>query len=184
MEFKKHSITAVIPTRGDVDCGLIFDRLRKYSEIGEIRFVLGSTPFNRYANMMASSGEYFFTQDDDCLTDLQPLIDCYEPLFVTNAMTPEHAARYAGRQTLIGFGALFNRANLGCFRDYPWERDALFYRESDRIFATVNRHKTVFPDIEILAHAHNDNRLWKQKDHVSAMHAMNKRILEVTGIAA
>lgn len=112
------------------------------------------------------------------------MLDAWEPLFVVNAMTPEHAAQYRGRQTLIGFGALFHQANLCCFRDYNWEKDSLFLRESDRIFGTVNKHKTVFPKIEILPHAHNPNRLWKQPDHLTARFAMEERIFQVTGIRA
>lgn len=184
MTLSERSVCAVIPTRGDVNCGLIYDRLRTYPEIGEIRFVIGTTPFNRYRAMMESKAEVFLTQDDDCLTDFQPLLECYQPLFVWNAMTKEHAAQYSGRQTLIGFGALLHRANLSCFADYNWGRDALFYRESDRIFATVNPHKTMFPNIEILPHAHADNRLWKQPDHVGARLAMEQRIFDVTGIRA
>jgi hypothetical protein len=181
---EKGTVCAVIPTRGDVDLGLIVDRLRTYPAIGEIRFVIGNTPFNRYLSMQECGADVFYTQDDDCVTDIQPLLDEYEPPFVVNAMTPGHAAQYKGRQTLIGFGALFHRANLSCFTDYPWEKDALFLRESDRIFGTVNEHKTVYPKIEVLQQAYNDNRLWKQPDHVPARFAMEERIFQVTGIRA
>lgn len=179
-------IAAVIPTRGDVDSSLIAARLRSYPEIKDVRFVVGTTPFNRYDVMMELRREYdvFLTQDDDCLTDMRPLIDAYDPDLVVNAMTPQHALQYPGRQTLIGFGAIFHKVALLCFTRYTWTRDALFYRESDRIFGTVNPHKTVFPEIEILPHAHNANRFWKQPDHVPSRIAMEKRIFEVTGIAA
>lgn len=165
--------------------GEIASSLLEYHEIGEVRFVCGDTPFNRYRAMMEDSGrEFFYTQDDDCVTDIRPLLLEAHEQFIVNTMTPEHAAQYPGRQTLIGFGALFHRQRLNCFRDYDWQRDALFYRESDRIFATVNPHKTVFSKIEILPHAHNGNRLWKQPDHVQARMAMEQRIFEVTGIRA
>jgi hypothetical protein len=118
------------------------------------------------------------------VTDIRPLIDAFELDVIVNAMTPEHARQYPGRQTLIGFGAIFHRNLLKCFSDYAWERDDLFYRESDRIFPTVNPHKTMITDIEILPHAHAPNRLWKQPDHLSAREAMNRRIFEVTGIRA
>jgi hypothetical protein len=181
---EKGTVCAVIPTRGDVNVGVIADRLRQYLEIGEIRFVIGDTPFNRYKVMMESPAKWFYTQDDDCLTDLAPILEAYDPSVIVNAMTPEHAMLYQGRQTLIGFGALFHCGLLNCFSNYPWERDALFYRESDRIFPTVNPHETVFPKIEILPHAHNPNRLWKQPDHVPARAAMNRRIFEMTGLTA
>lgn len=177
-----NTVTAVIPTRGNVNCGLIYDGLRANPEIKEVLFVIGDTPFNRYRAMLESKTEILYTQDDDCLTDIRPLLESYDPALIVNAMTPEHAAQYPGRQTLIGFGALFHRSMLACFSDYSWQRDALFYRESDRIFPTVNPHKTVFPKIDILPYAHNSDRLWRQPDHQSARLAMNQRILEMTGI--
>lgn len=179
-------IAAVIPTRGDVDVSRIEANLWSYPEIGEVFFEVGDTPFNRYRKMMElrQNWDVFITCDDDCITDMRPLIDAYDPDFVVNAMTPQHARQYPGRQTLIGFGAIFHRDMLLCFERYRWQQDALFLRESDRIFGTVNPHKTVFPSIEILPHAHNDNRFWKQPGHVSARMAMERRILEVTGIAA
>jgi hypothetical protein len=178
------SVSAVIPTRGDVPIGRIVDHLLAYPEIEEIVIVKGDTPFNRYLAAGRAKNEAIFTQDDDCVTDLRPLLDTYEPGsgVIVNAMTPEHAAQYPGRQTLIGFGAIFDGALVRCFDG--WERDALFYRESDRIFGTVNAHVTVFPPVEILPHAYASNRLWKQPDHVAARMAMEQRIFEVTGIRA
>lgn len=175
-------ISAVIPTRGDVPLGAIVDRLQEYSEVEEIVIVNGDTPFNRYLAAERAKNDVIYTQDDDCLTDLRPLLDAYRPGVIVNAMTPEHAAQYPARQTLIGFGAIFDRALIACFASF--ERDALFYRESDRVFGTVNEHVTVFPRIDILPHAHAPNRLWKQPDHVAARVAMEQRILERTGIQA
>ncbi len=177
-------ISAVIPTRGDCHIGTIVDWLRQYSEIDEIKLMIGDTPFNRYLGMESAKNEIIYSQDDDCITDLRPLLEAYEPGVIVNAMTPQHAAQYPNRQTLIGFGALFHRDLLRCFSDYNWKRDALFYRESDRIFPTVNPHKTVFPWIEILPQAHHDNRLWKQPGHIAARREMDQRICEVTGIRA
>ncbi len=179
------SVSAIIPTRGDVDVCRIYESLRVHPEIGEVRFVIGDTPFNRYREMMDSTAEVFYTQDDDCVTDLRPLFEAYDPEFIVNAMTVEHAAQYPGNQTLIGFGALFHGSLVRkAFHSWNWQRDALFYRESDRIFPTVNPHKTVFPKIEILPHASAPNRLWKQPDHLAARFAINERILEMTGIEA
>jgi hypothetical protein len=183
---KPRTVTAVIPTRGDVSLGALTDHLRSYPEIGEIRFVIGDTPFNRYRAMLEESGsEIFLTQDDDCVTDLRPLLDAYDRAVIVNAMTREHAAQYQGNQTLIGFGALFHRDLVSyAFYGWNWQRDDLFYRESDRIFPTVIPHKTVFPQISILPHASAPNRLWKQPDHNSARLEMNRRIFDMTGIPA
>jgi len=175
-------VSAVIPSRGDVDLKKITDHLRRYPEIDEVLLGISDTPHTRYRMANIARNEIIFTQDDDCLTDLRPLIEAYEPAMLVNAMTPEHAAQYPGRQTLIGFGALFQKSLTICLDG--WERDALFYRESDRIFATLNPHKTVFPSIQILPQAHNPNRFWKQPDHVSARLVMEKRIFLKTGVQA
>jgi hypothetical protein len=182
MALAPNSITAVIPTRGDCDLSAIIRHLNSYPEIDEVVTVIGTTPYNRYLAAETAKRDVIFTQDDDCFTDVRPVIDAYTPGLITNAMTREHAAQYPGRQTLIGFGAIFDKAMLRSLDG--WERDALFFRESDRIFATVNPHKTVFPDITILPHAHAPNRLWKQPDHVAARMAMERRIFERTGIVA
>jgi hypothetical protein len=168
----------------------IVEHLRSYPEIKNVLVVVGNTPFNRYLAMQALRNYVFgcevglYTQDDDCITDIRPLLNAYVgKATVINAMTPQHAAQYPGRQTLIGFGAIFSDQALSCF-SRGWVLDELFYRESDRIFATVNEHQTLFPKIEILPHANAENRLWRQPDHVPSRLAMEKRILEVTGIAA
>lgn len=176
-------ISAVIPTRGDVSLGPIIDRMQEYPEIDEIIIRIGDTPYNRYLAAARAKNEIVYTQDDDCVTDLRPLIDAYEPSRIVNAMTPEHAAQYPGNQTLIGFGCIFTRWLLA-WTFASFVQDALFYRESDRIFATVNPHKTVFPRIDILPHATAGNRLYRQPDHVAARMAMEQRIFEVTGIRA
>ena len=91
-------IAAVIATRGDVATSEIAAKLRSYPEIGEVRFVVGNTPFNRYA-VMAEMTEWpwLYTQDDDCITDIEPLLracDIAAPSsLVINAMTLQHAAQ-------------------------------------------------------------------------------------------
>lgn len=175
-------ISAVIPSRGDVDVTEIVRHLKSYPEIEEVEIICGTTPYNRYVAAARAKNDIIFTQDDDCITDIRPLIDAYEPGIIVNAMTPAHAAQYPGRQTLIGFGAIFDRALIQVLDGQ--ERDALFFRESDRIFATVNEHKTVFPDIRILPHAMAPNRLYRQPDHIPARMAMEARILATTGVRA
>ncbi len=175
-------ISAVIPSRGDVDCSEIESHLRSYPEIDDVQVIVGSTPFNRYLAACGAVNDLIYTQDDDCITDIRPLIEAYAPGKIVNAMTAAHADQYPGRQTLIGFGALFDRALIRCLDG--WERDALFLRESDRVFATVNVHKTVFPAICLLPQATAANRFYRQLDHVPMRLAMERRILEHTGIVA
>jgi len=176
-------VSAVVPTRGDVDLGPIVRHLASYPQIGDIFVVVGGTPFNRYRVMAQSARtDVVFTQDDDCITDLAPVLAAYEPGIIVNAMTPEHAANYPGRQTLLGFGSIFDRAMVAALDG--WEHDALFLREADRVFTALHPHKSVYPKIEILPYAHAPNRMYRQPDHAAARDSINRRILERTGIVA
>jgi hypothetical protein len=167
-------VSAVIPTRGDVDLSRVVDSLRHYPEITEIIIKIGDTPFNRYRGAVQAANELIYTQDDDCVTDITPLLAAYDSAFICNAMTPEHAKSYPGEETLVGFGALFDKRRLAVFGG--WKRDALFYRECDRVFATLNPHKTVYPKITILPHAYSANRLYRQPEHGPSHVAMRERI--------
>lgn len=130
-----------------------------------------------------------YTQDDDCITDLRPLIQEWsrwsyvaQRRMIFNTMTKAHAANYKGRNTLVGFGSMFQRPALQAFTDWPWERDELFYRECDRIFATVNPHTHVIQPVEIFESAHAPNRMWKHPEHNKYRVEIEKRIRETTGI--
>ena len=170
-------IAAIIPTRGDVDLGPIVNRLRQYPEVREIIIEIGDTVFNRYAAAAKASFQIIYTQDDDCLTDLRPLIEAYHRGMIVNAMTPEHQRNYAnaGRlDTLIGFGAIFDRYLVAVLDG--WERDELFLRECDRIFTSLIPHHTVYPEIEILNCACNGNRLYRQPEHLQYGDEIRRRI--------
>lgn len=162
----------------------IVDRLRSFPQIADVRVVVGDSTYNRYLYGRSADEAIIYTQDDDCLTDIGPILEAYEPGIIVNAMTREHAARYRGAQTLIGFGSIFDRSLIDTVMDSKWERDDLFFSKADRIFGTINQHKTVFPKIEILPHATDDNRLYRQKNHGHLVAAMNRRIFELTGIRA
>ena len=167
-------ISAVIPTRGDVDLSPISERLRTYPEITEIIIKIGDTPYNRYRGARQAANEIVYTQDDDCVTDLRPLIEAYRPGVFVNAMTPSHAKGYTGDETLVGFGSVFDKSLLAVFDG--WEEDALFLSKSDRVFGTLVPHYTVFPEITILPCAYDAHRLYLQPDHGANIVAMRERI--------
>jgi len=168
-------ISAVIPTRGDVDLGPIVDRLREYPEVRQIIIEIGDTPFNRYLGAEKARYPVIYTQDDDCITDIRPLIERYRPAILVNAMTAEHEPNYRGqRDTLIGFGGIFHRDRLSVLNG--WERDPLFLRESDRVFTSLVPYETVFPQIEILDCSCNGDRMWKQPEHTKAGEQIRERI--------
>jgi hypothetical protein len=170
-------VSAVIPTRGDVPLEAIRERLLSVPEIDDAHFVVGPNVFGRYTAPVRH--EIVYTQDDDCLTDVAAVLAAYEPGVIVNAMTPEHAAQYPGWVTLIGFGAVFDRSMAEALD--VWERDDLFLRECDRVFTALYPHKTVFPGITMLHWATEENRLYRQPDHLAARAAIMRRIYERTG---
>lgn len=175
---KSASVHAIIPTRGDIDVRYIVEHIEGYREIARVDVVVGNTPWNRYARALESPYATIYVQDDDCLTDLQPLFAAFQPGegIMVNAMTEQHARQYRdSRFTLCGFGALFDKAMLRVFDGHP--RDALFYRESDRIMGSVP-HRTVFSSIFISSDANRHNRLWRQPEHNRTRIQMEKRILD------
>lgn len=168
------SISAVIPTRGDVPLGRLTDHLRSYPEIREIMFEISGTQYSRYKAARKALHDTIYIQDDDYITDIRPLIESYRPGCIVNAMTPQHQVGYQGVETLIGFGAIFDKSLLSVLDG--WEEDPLFLRESDRVFATLNPHVTVFPEIEALPWATAPNRLCFQPDHGLSHVAIRHRI--------
>ncbi len=184
-------ISAVIPTRGDCpnEIARIRTHLAQYPEIVEVIVIPGDTVFNRYRAAFGQAREsLIYTQDDDCITDLRPLIEAWGRfagghgwMFV-NAMTEAHAANYPGNNTLVGFGTLFKRRSLEVFGKWDWERDSLFYRECDRIFACCNSYQSVIQPVEIFECAHAPNRMWKHPEHNQYRVEIEKRIRETTGI--
>jgi hypothetical protein len=168
-------ISAAIATRGDVNLRRILKEIAKHKEIDEVNVETSQTPYGWYVACQRAKNPVVYYQDDDCVTDLGPVIAAFEPDKIVNAMTKEHAKCYPGNQTLIGFGAVFEKRLLSVLDG--WERDPVFLRESVRVFATLIPHKTVFPKIEILPCAYDDNRLYRQvEEHAAAREEINRRI--------
>jgi hypothetical protein len=161
---------------------VIVEHLKGYLEIDDVRVITGNTPYNRYLEAARANHDVIYTQDDDCITDIGPVLAGYDPGLICNAMTPEHAREYPRAQTLLGFGSVWNRSLIAALDG--WEHDSLFLREADRVFATLNPHRTVFPRIRLLPHAYVDNRMYRQPDHITCRDAINLRIRQRTGIIA
>lgn len=175
-------VRAIIPTRGDVPMEPILEHLKQYPEIDQVDVIVGNTTFNRYKAALECDREIIYTQDDDCITDIRILLDNYNPKCIVNAMTKHHAKLYPRAQTLVGFGAIFHKSLIKSILHPKWIKDDLFYSKSDRIFATINRHKSYFPKIETFPYATDESRLWRQRDHIKNVNAINYRIKKLTGI--
>lgn len=154
--------------------GPICNRLRSYPEVKEIIWEIGDTTLNRYRGAARARFDVIYTQDDDCLSDMRPLIDNYDPLRITNVMTRQHLKAYPGEETLLGFGALFHGSLLSALDG--WEEDALLRREADRVFATLNPHFSVIQEVEHLPWAFAENRWYRQPEHGPSHVAIKQRI--------
>jgi hypothetical protein len=153
-----------------------------HPEIDDINFIESDSVFGRFIGIWGyAQHDIIYTQDDDVLTDVGPIIDSYESGVIVNAMTPEHAAHYRGSQTLIGFGAIFDKLLLTSLYGWDWQ-DELNRRTCDRIFTALNKHKSIFPRITHMPYATADNRMYRQPQHFRDRVDITKRILERTGI--
>ena len=170
-------VSAIIPTKGDVDLEPIRKHLEQYEEIKEIIFQKGDEfVFNRYRGIQKAKYDIVYTQDDDCLTDLRPILDAYEPDIVVNAMRKERINDYDKDITLIGWGAIFDKKMISVL-DW-WKKDELFMRECDRVFTAMTKHKTVFADIKDLPQATGSERMGSEERHWKDLELIKKRINE------
>lgn len=172
----KRLISAVIPTRGDVDLGPIIANLLKHEQIAEIVIERGDTVHNRYEGVRKARYPVVFTQDDDVIPDVGPILASYRPGIVVNAMTAKGGRNYSGAETLVGYGAVFDKRLVEVLNG--WERDELFLRECDRVFTSLNKHHTIYPGLSISPCARGPNRLYKQSGHSDSVKRMRERISE------
>lgn len=106
------SISAVIPTRGDVDMAPIVEAL-PYDDVvvwdNSVREDLAV--YGRYAAMEEAKHDIIYTQDDDCIVTCHAeLLSHYEDGIVVANMP--YNERWVGAYddcALLGFGALFHR---------------------------------------------------------------------------
>lgn len=168
------NISAVIPTRGDVDLSEIIFEITRNPEIEEVVVERSDTPYGWYVGAMRARNDIIYYQDDDCITDTGAVIAAYQSGVIVNAITPQHAAQYPGRQTLLGFGSIFDKSLLAILDG--WERDEVFMRESVRVFSSIVPHKSIFPRIEILPCAMDQHRLYRQPDHAKMRKEIERRI--------
>ena len=182
-------VSAVIPTRGNVDLKPILAELKRCPEIREILVETGRPGvWGRYEGIEKARCPIVYTQDDDCVTDVGAVLAAYRTGIVVNAMSRDHAKNYPGRflrlnfpnvvPTLIGFGSVFDRELIRVLDG--WERDGIFYREADRVFTALVPHRPVFPRIDILPTAFDPSRLCMRKDNAEAYVEILRRIDAMT----
>jgi hypothetical protein len=188
MPIDPKTVTAVIVTRGDVPLDEIraslirFKRVHVWDNSKELGKV---SVYGRYRCIWVDMQEprgVVYVQDDDCLLD-DPASICqhYEPGVVTCNMPEDYRRNYQYPEgiQLVGFGAIFEASLIRVLE--PFEKDALFMREADRVFTAMNKCKLVDLPFKHLPAAHDQSRLWRQPEHAAALAEIRRRIRDAKG---
>jgi hypothetical protein len=152
-------ISAVIPTKGDVDLQPILSGLPADEVI--VVNAPGRGLYARYEAIEQAKHDVIYTQDDDCLVDASAVVAEYEPGAVTCNMPSWKRPEYPDGIALVGWGAVFHRNMVKVFGRYlsRFPADDLFLREADRVFTKLNRCKLIDVPFSHLPHAHAADRL-------------------------
>jgi len=174
-------ISAVIVTKGDHDLSRIvdslpFDDLVIWDNSKRANYMV----YGRYLAVAEAKHEIIYTQDDDCLVpNAKVLIPAYRDGEILCNVSPEHQHDYRKLPfSLVGWGALFHRRLLSCFRRY-WSRfpdDGLFRRECDRVFTGLNPYRNIWVGREHLPWAHDSSRMGVQVNHNRDLNEISRRI--------
>lgn len=126
--------------------------------------------YGRYIGASKAKNETIYVQDDDCIVkNIDDLIEAYNGTTVVNCLKPSHMDLYKGRDTMFGWGAIFDRvwANVLWKYRFIYGADNVLYREADRIFSYLTKvgHKTILGDIVDFPSASGENALYRQPEH-------------------
>lgn len=132
-----------------------------------------SLMYGRFLAAMTARNETIYVQDDDCIIEnVEELYENYvghEKRRLVNGMKKERISFYRGRDTLLGWGAFFERSWIACLQMYvdKYGRDAVFHREADRIFTSLLRvpRVTMIADVKDFPSAMAGHSLSLQRDH-------------------
>lgn len=160
----------------------IIERLLTYDFIDEILIRDNSKTNNiinwgRYLLAKKASNDIIYVQDDDWLTDVEPLYKAFvqnpQKLVHTGVedygkSIEKHTYRTA-QMAMAGFGMIFNRTWATVLDKYlkEYSDDYCFYRETDRIFSILlnEHHNFVKTDIQSL-NDRDEHALSAKDDHL------------------
>lgn len=163
-------VGAVIVTRGNVeeDLQTIIKSIpfKTYIWDNSVQEDLGV--YGRYKMIERIDKPIIYVQDDDCILaeeSFDELLAAYEPKKLVCNMPPEFRENYTD-SCLVGFGAIFDRdlprTALERYGHPEVERD-----DCDIVVTTLNDKKFVNVGYRNLPYAYDDDRMWRQSDHVS-----------------
>lgn len=179
-------VSAVIPTRGDVDlteirARLPFDDVVVYDNSVEADVSV----FGRYAALERCHHPVVYVQDDDCLIDpdaIAVLLAAYRPGEIMCNM-PESRWEDYPDSCLVGWGAVFDRW-LPHEAFYRYARrfsivDREFMDTCDVVFTTLTPHRKLDLGFAHLPWAETAGRMFKQPEHIPTRTRTLQRAREI-----
>lgn len=143
-------VTAVIPTRGNVDLTPILDSLAGCGEVivwDNSCEDADSKVYARYLAIAKARNSVVYTQDDDCLVDVEAVCRHYAPGALTANMPQSRWPDYPD-SALVGWGSVFDRdlpaqAFRHFFDFHGQVIDPLFLMTCDVVFSTLARRRRI-----------------------------------------
>ena len=172
----RSQISACLVSREPIDPRI----LKSLEGFGEILIGDGKFgPYARYDEAVAKAKfDIIYTQDDDCLVNIDALLELWNGSFVANVM-PDRLEPCFNHNTLIGWGALFKKElALTALDRYAqkYGKDYLYCREADRIVPGLNPHPLVCVGATNLPNATGPNRLCDQPEHIPCRAKIKERL--------
>ena len=180
-------ITAVLTLwKRPEEIKLIKQKLKSYKFINQV-LVRDNTENNlmswgKYPLISYAKNDTIYVQDDDCyLENIDELYKIYDGTCMVNAIKPSHIGLYSGRDSMMGWGAIFNKEWVDLFKPYVFKYgiDDVLKREADRILTCLVKHKTIVGEINDFPSAEADYALYKQPDHESYKQEALRRVTEL-----
>jgi hypothetical protein len=175
-------VTAVIPTRGDVDLAPVLDRIDRVAD----EVVIATGPlgtYERYLAMERAKNPVIFTQDDDVLVPRRAeLVEHFDGRMLCNMdpawieRGPYHACGLNGMGGML-YRESWKPAVYKYLRRYP--EDRLFYDWCDIVVGVLTPFKVVDLGYSPREAAEWPNRLSRVNGNREAKHMMIARCLEL-----
>lgn len=169
----RKQISACLVSREPIDPRI----LKSLEGFGEIIIADGSHgPCGRYEAVAQAKFDVIYTQDDDCIVDIDALLKLWDGNFIANVF-PERSEPCFNNNTLTGWGSLYLKSLVQPALDryiQKYGKDTLYNREADRIFSGLNPHPLVCVKVENIIHSLG--RLTDQPDHWQCRAEMQRRL--------
>ncbi|MFA5759626.1 MAG: hypothetical protein WC942_09775 [Clostridia bacterium] len=142
--------------------------------------------YGRYWMCTYAKNDIVYVQDDDYLVyNIEELIALYDGVNIIANLKEGFEGYYPYPETMVGWGALFNREWLSVFNKWRchYGEDYLMYRGGDRIFTTLyGRAKTIKAKVKEFPSATDKNiAIYKREDHYMTVEKVRERLRIIRG---